>query len=135
MKTLYSRLQHIDLLRLLSGKWLVLYFCIAFHSQFFAQAGLKNRPKADGTPVSFNVFPNPNAGKFTVVIKEIEDSYDINVYNLIGEMVYHWESNGTSPANVEINLSKQPKGVYLVELDTERANLIKKVLVDYEKGG
>lgn len=69
------------------------------------------------------------------MIKEIEDSYDINVYNLIGEMVYHWESNGTSPANVEINLSKQPKGVYLVELDTERANLIKKVLVDYEKGG
>jgi len=113
---------------------LTILFLASAGSQLHAQAGIKSRSRMDDPAVTFNVFPNPNTGKFTVTVKDPEESYHINVYNLIGQMVYHWESDDASSTTLEINLSKQPKGVYLVELDTERANMIKKVLVDNEKG-
>ena len=121
------------------GIALFLFFLLA-GNEIRAQSGARPRIQVkedgnDATPVSFHIFPNPNEGKFTVTVKEMEQSYDINVYNLIGEMVYHWESNGSAGEKTEINLSKQPKGIYLVELDTEGRNLIKKVVVDNDKGG
>jgi hypothetical protein len=80
------------------------------------------------------VYPNPSSGKFTVSVKELDRHYDINVYNLIGELVFHWESVDGNPADVEVNLSKQPRGLYFVELDTDGANLLKKIVIDQDKG-
>jgi hypothetical protein len=115
---------------------LLVLFLAGFWQDVIAQSGVRSRSiRSAEEPITFHIFPNPNEGKFTVTVKDLERSFDINVYNLIGEMVYHWESNETTGDKIEINLSKHPKGVYLVELDTEKGNVIKKVVVDTEKGG
>ena len=134
MKAFFTFPQDKTFINFRSGKWLLVSILVYLVSVNAAAQEMKTKSKSEEGNVTFNIFPNPSAGKFNVVIKEVEETFHINVYNLIGEMVYHWESNGASPANVEINLSKQPKGVYLVELDTEHANIIRKVLIDYEKG-
>lgn len=79
------------------------------------------------------VFPNPSPGKFTVSVNDIERVFDINIYNVVGEMVYHWEVTQPGAASVEINMSRQPRGVYFVELDTDDGNLVKKVVLDPDK--
>jgi hypothetical protein len=104
--------------------------------ELFAQNGSRSRlslGKHDLKDDSYTVYPNPSSGKFSVQVKEQEKPYDINVYNLIGEMVFHWESQGNGPASLEVNLTRQPRGVYFVELDTERGNVLKKIIIDYEK--
>ncbi len=104
-----------------------LLFVLVMSGSLSAQTGVKAR---NADPASFHVYPNPGAGVFNVQVKEQDKNFDINVYNLVGQMIFHWESSSGAAATVEINLSKQPKGVYFVELDTEKASLLKKIILD-----
>lgn len=92
----------------------------------YAQKGGKIRSE-QGT---LQVFPNPTTGKFTVQVKEQESAFHINVYNLIGEMVFHWESGQNTSANFEIDLARRPDGVYFVELDTDQANQVRRIILN-----
>ena len=88
-------------------------------------------PKTDTEPL--NVYPNPTAGKFSIVVKEQENQYDVNIYNLMGEMVFHWESADQGTSSLEVDLSKRPDGVYFVELDTDKANVLKRLVLDRQR--
>jgi hypothetical protein len=120
-------------------KFLILLLFAGIFAEMNAQQTLKPKGQLRSgmteQDIGFHVFPNPSTGKFKVVLKDIDAPFDINVYNLIGQMIYHWESAGSPSADLEINLSKHPKGIYLVELDTEGLNMIKKVIIDHDKGG
>ncbi len=115
---------------------LVLLSLLMVHMTLSAQNSVKSRASVRDVlrEDSYSVFPNPSSGKFTVSVREIDRHFGINVYNLIGELVFRWESPDTGPAEIEVNLTKQPRGLYFVELDTDRGNLIRKIVVESDKG-
>lgn len=71
-----------------------------------------------------DLFPNPASGYFYLTGKNIRK---ITIISLTGSIVRIIENNNSSP--VRINLSDQPKGVYLVQISSNRFNLIKSLIL------
>ena len=92
----------------------------------YGQSGRKTGREGD----QLNVFPNPATGKFSVEVKQQDHPYDVNIYNLMGEMVFHWEATDAGEASLEVDLSKRPDGIYFVELDTDKANVLRRVILE-----
>lgn len=67
----------------------------------------------------FTVYPNPAAGKFT--IQSFSAISGIKIVNLLGEIIY--DSNVSTPLSIttksEIDLTKEPSGIYFLQLRTE----------------
>jgi hypothetical protein len=106
-------------------------FCAAiFCADASAQVQKRSGGEKDDNANTLQVFPNPTTGKFNISVKEQEKAFHVNIYNLVGEMIFHWESGNSTTANFEADLSRKPDGVYFVELDTEKANVLKRIIVD-----
>jgi hypothetical protein len=103
-----------------------MFFCLMVPDASLAQVRKPGKEESLG----LQVYPNPSSGKFTLQVKEQERGFHINIYNLIGEMVYHWESGVNTFATFEVDLSRRPDGVYFVELDTEKANVLQRIIID-----
>ncbi|HRX97940.1 MAG TPA: T9SS type A sorting domain-containing protein [Bacteroidales bacterium] len=73
---------------------------------------------------SFRVYPNPNQGLFT--IEGTEEEVDIFIWNALGNEVFEKQIN--LPANID--LSSQPKGVYLVKITYKSSNIFNKLIVN-----
>ncbi len=73
---------------------------------------------------NFNIYPNPSNGTFTVDTKK--NDYKLIITNILGEIVY--QSEIKNPQS-EIDLSKQPKGVYFVQMTYEDKNTFTKKIV------
>jgi hypothetical protein len=74
---------------------------------------------------SVSVFPNPSNGSFTIRIKgkgRLNNSM-VEVYNMLGEKVYHENLKNEQPDN-DVNLSGQPSGVYLYRVINEQGSLV-----------
>jgi hypothetical protein len=75
-----------------------------------------------------SVYPNPSEGTFYLEIKTaFSDYYEVKVVNLIGQTMKRerMESNITH----KIDLSQVPKGVYFLQIDTGKEQLIKRLIV------
>lgn len=59
----------------------------------------------------FNLFPNPSNGTFTIASKATD--YTLIITNVLGENIYQSEIKNQKS---EIDLSKQPKGIYFVKI-------------------
>lgn len=75
---------------------------------------------------SFHVFPNPNAGKFTITTSEQMVNAAINVYNVIGQCVCKATFTGN---RVAIDISGQPAGMYYVQYISQQGNTTQKIVV------
>ncbi|MBN1925120.1 MAG: T9SS type A sorting domain-containing protein [Prolixibacteraceae bacterium] len=74
------------------------------------------------------LYPNPNNGRFTLSLTNLENTVSVNVYNMVGASVYQ---SGTLPeGNVNIQLPFARKGVYFVKLSGEEEQLVKKMIVN-----
>ena len=74
---------------------------------------------------SVEVYPNPNNGKFTVESSMEGNQLSVEIYNLLGEKVYSSLLPQTLKGALNnINLSNQPKGVYLYRVTSLDGNLI-----------
>lgn len=73
------------------------------------------------------VYPNPNNGIFTIEIDEMlnEAQHVVSVYNVLGENIYNSEIKNRKS---EIDLSKQPDGIYFAQLKTEQGIVSKKII-------
>lgn len=68
--------------------------------------------------VSFNLYPNPSAGFFTLTpIQPTVGLFNVSVYNVFGVQVLT-----QSLSNSSINLSKHSNGIYLVRVVDENGN-------------
>jgi hypothetical protein len=84
----------------------------------FESSGLVNI-KETGLPEELVVYPNPSTGKFRV----------IEVINILGERVLHVQNSGDKNL-VEIDLSNQPKGMYMIRTNLKGENFVKKVVIN-----
>lgn len=64
------------------------------------------------TASSISVFPNPSNGTFT--ISAASPINTIEIYNVLGEIVYTETTAATD--NKQVNLAAQPAGIYLVQV-------------------
>lgn len=67
-------------------------------------------------PSAIEVYPNPGKGIFNFTFTNDNNTYQIRVYNVLGQEVN--ASSISSSAN-EINLSGQPKGIYIYRILTQ----------------
>ena len=76
----------------------------------------------------FTVFPNPTTGRFTLMMKEADESSVINVeiFGLMGERVLQTQLFGQN--QYEFDLSGSPKGVYIVRVLNGKQISIEKLI-------
>lgn len=72
---------------------------------------------------NIEIYPNPSNGKFQLQPTNLQIS-KIKISNIIGEIVFQ-----TSDKNLEIELSKQPKGIYSIEIITQDKSFNKKLII------
>jgi len=80
----------------------------------------------------WEVFPNPNNGKFTVLLSAaptVETTY-LKLYDLIGQLVYIAPIDFSSgQLTEEINRPDLPKGTYQVIVENDKTRAVKRVVV------
>jgi N-acetylneuraminic acid mutarotase len=74
---------------------------------------------------NISVYPNPTTGKFS--IESSEKLSSIAVMNLLGQSVH---SVNSPFAQFSIDLSDQPKGIYFVEMISEKGRCTKKIILE-----
>jgi len=75
---------------------------------------------------TISIYPNPSNGMITVINEKSANS-DVEIYNLVGELVFKTAMNHQKT----IDLSNQPKGVYMVKMTGENESIIKEKIVLY----
>jgi len=70
---------------------------------------------------TINIYPNPTSGKFTV-----ERKGELTICNLLGEEIL---SKKLTSSKSEIDLSNQPKGIYIVKVRDNGNNYTIKILI------
>jgi hypothetical protein len=75
--------------------------------------------------IAINTYPNPNNGQFTIELSNTEGSASVQVYDMVGKLVYSANSaNGIQ----KIDISDQPKGMYLVKVTSGKEVFTEKVI-------
>jgi hypothetical protein len=76
---------------------------------------------------SVKIYPNPNSGVFTAISNT--QSSKIEVFNLVGKMVYQSQLNSLQ---TEIQLTNQPKGIYFCKISDVKneSSKIIKIIID-----
>lgn len=95
--------------------------------QFAACLGMETIGKA-----SVKILPNPTSGKFGVEITGINDNirFRLTVTDTKGNQVFDNEfSSNSSVFKTTLDLSSQPKGIYLLKLSSEAAMTTTKIIL------
>jgi len=81
--------------------------------------------------LSFKVFPNPSAGQIFIEVEEsLESEQVISVFDLSGKIIQEVVLDPFSfNSKIEMNLTDMPKGVYLVQLKTDFASEVKRLMI------
>jgi hypothetical protein len=79
---------------------------------------------ADFSTSQINIYPNPFTDQFIITSSGVENA-NINVTTLLGQLVYSSEFTGKQ---MLIDLSEQPKGIYLIKVETKTGVSIKKII-------
>jgi len=81
---------------------------------------------------SFNIYPNPSNGKVFIDFGELDSTNNsISIYELSGKKVYKTiVDDVTNEKTLELNLADLNKGIYLIELKSERSTQLQKLLIN-----
>lgn len=76
---------------------------------------------------AFEVYPNPTSGIFTINLKNNKVETKICVYDASGNYVLDMVSLGNSKENID--LTRQPKGIYTLEIESVGETIMKKIIL------
>jgi len=77
---------------------------------------------------AITLFPNPGTGQFEIKTGE-EVVNRIRIFNAMGQQIYAQEE-GFNKGLISLNLSNISKGIYMVELFTEKGKVSKKLVIE-----
>jgi photosystem II stability/assembly factor-like uncharacterized protein len=83
-------------------------------------------PKEAVSANSFLIYPNPGQGLFHITAAAA-GAFTLEVYDLVGNMVVHQESN--SFGKNTLDLSGQKKGVYLLHIKSGEQRMVEKIVL------
>lgn len=76
-----------------------------------------------------SVYPNPSSGIVNISInKEIKDILKVKLINELGEIIF--DNIKLSSKEINFNLSDQPNGIYLIEIETSSGTICKKITLE-----
>jgi len=82
------------------------------------------------TKNEFSVFPNPSTGIFNLDFKKSTNLAQIEVYSIIGKMVYSEKSNEKIDRMKSLDLSSLENGIYMLNIKTADGNsMISKIII------
>ncbi len=71
------------------------------------------------------IYPNPTNDMFLIQTESQNNSYSLEILNILGEVVY----KNIFTTNIEqVDLSSQPTGVYFIKLQSENNMMVKKII-------
>lgn len=74
------------------------------------------------------IYPNPTQGLFTVTTNTVDEGTSLEVFNILGEAVYR---TVLDKSKSEIDLSRFPKGSYIVKINSKTGNCLYRKVVVY----
>jgi hypothetical protein len=84
----------------------------------------------DNSFEAFNIYPNPNQGSFNIELSSTySDETTIQVYDLLGKLVYEKEFLNNSSLLKSVDLSNPSSGVYIVKVNQGKSSISKKLIV------
>lgn len=113
---------------------------LGFHTIYYSYSGGNNCTNIDTAQIHVKVctgiktifdsspiiiFPNPNNGTFIIEAKE--NDYRIIITNVLGEIISQFEIKNQKS---EIDLSKQPNGIYFINIKTEKGTAVQKLIIN-----
>ncbi|MFL5753122.1 MAG: T9SS type A sorting domain-containing protein [Bacteroidia bacterium] len=85
--------------------------------------------RTDGLSANLLVYPNPASSVITVIADKKVEKGILSIENLLGQQVLLQEWN-KSPARQIIDVSQLNKGIYLLRLNNDKINAVKKIIVE-----
>lgn len=77
---------------------------------------------------TFQIFPNPNNGQFTVSFqKEVEKIFTAKIYDILGNVVF--EKSNAAWNQLNVNMSEQPKGIYFIHVTLGDKTEVQKIII------
>jgi hypothetical protein len=82
--------------------------------------------------IALHIYPNPSTGIFNIEVSGYgEESFDLSVMNLQGQMIFTGNLNMNAGAySNRLDLSYLPRGVYYVMIRTENSTSTKKIIFE-----
>lgn len=77
---------------------------------------------------AFNISPNPSNGIFSIHSSSIIEYSILEIFNLIGEKIYHSTIKQTKSS--AINISTQPNGIYFLKLSSDKNIFTQKIIIE-----
>ena len=78
----------------------------------------------------FDILPNPNNGKFNLVINETLSNPDITIFDLHGKLIYQTKTQSPKGEGMEMDLDFVNSGLYFINLSSENKTQTKKLIID-----
>lgn len=76
------------------------------------------------------LFPNPAVDKVTLTTSETFKKFNITIIDVLGDKKVFNQENGKTTGNTTLDVSALSKGLYLVEIATEKGSSIKKLVIE-----
>lgn len=74
------------------------------------------------------VYPNPSKGLFNLEVSGVDQSVNVTVENLQGQVVFESVINGNGSTK-ELDIQNQSAGIYMLHLTTEQGRVVRKLIV------
>ncbi len=75
---------------------------------------------------AISIYPNPSSNKITV--SSNEGIRSMQIFNVLGEVIYSLQ-NSTEQKSIEVDLSKNPSGIYIVTVQTENKIINRRLII------
>jgi Concanavalin A-like lectin/glucanases superfamily/Peptide-N-glycosidase F, C terminal/Secretion system C-terminal sorting domain len=79
--------------------------------------------------LAFTAYPNPTTGKLNILLENTGDAIAVKVFNSVGQVV-RTVKEGSNIGQTTLSLEGLPKGLYTVEVQTEKAVGTKKIVLE-----
>ena len=98
---------------------------------FWTQPGTLIRVEAENTITNLEVYPNPSRDIFNVsFVSDEVQNLEISIINVVGEAVYTADLDQfVGQFTKEVSLATYPKGVYFLEITTDKGVINKKLIL------